>query len=46
MTLHTRLRRLEERAPDPGCLACRDRRGRSLLVEAERRGDGSVVLLG
>jgi hypothetical protein len=44
MTLHTRLRRLEQQVPDPGCLACSDRRGRIVMVEAESQADGSVVL--
>ena len=43
MTLHTRLRRLEQKLPDPGCLACRDRRGRIEFVTAHTLADGSVV---
>jgi hypothetical protein len=43
MRLHNRLHRLEQKVPDPGCLACRDRRGRTVLVEAEQQADGSVV---
>jgi hypothetical protein len=42
--LHHRLNRLEQRVPDSGCPGCRDRRGRSVLVESERLPDGSVVL--
>jgi hypothetical protein len=43
MSLHNRLSRLEQKLPDPGCPGCRDRRGRIVLVEAERLADGSVV---
>jgi hypothetical protein len=42
--MHRRLQRLEENVPDAGCPACRDRRGQLVMVEAERRADGSVVL--
>jgi len=42
--MHRRLERLEQKVPDPGCLACRDRRGRSVMVDADRQADGSVVL--
>jgi hypothetical protein len=43
--LNNRLRRLEQKRPDPGCLACRDRRGRIVLVECRRQRDGSVTAL-
>src|SRR5258708_38471085 len=43
VTLYTRLRRLEERAPDPGCPGCSDRRGRIVLALADRQADGSAV---
>jgi hypothetical protein len=46
MTLHTRLRRLEERAPDPGCQGCSDRHGRIEFVKADRLADESVVFRG
>jgi hypothetical protein len=44
MRLHNRLSRLEHCVPDPGCSGCRDRRGRVVMVEADRLADGSVVL--
>jgi hypothetical protein len=44
--MQRRLQRLEQKVPDPGCLACSDRRGLIVLVEAERLADGSVVLRG
>jgi hypothetical protein len=43
MTLRTRLRRLEQKLPDPGCLSCRDRRGRIVFVTARALADGSFV---
>jgi hypothetical protein len=43
MTLHTRLRRLEQKLPDPGSLGCWDRRGRIVFVTARALADGSVV---
>jgi hypothetical protein len=42
--MHRRLQRLEQKVPDPGCLACGDRRGRIVMVETDRQADGSVVL--
>jgi hypothetical protein len=43
MRLRTRLRRLEKAAPDPGCPACQDRRGLTVLVTATRLPDGTVA---
>jgi hypothetical protein len=44
MNLRTRLQRLEQRAGGVGgCPACRDRRGRIVLVTAQRLPDGTVV---
>jgi hypothetical protein len=45
VTLPKPLRRLEQRVPDAGCLACRDRRGRIVFAETERLADGSLVLV-
>ena len=39
--LRNRLHRLERGAPDPGCPACRDRRGRIVMVDARLRADGT-----
>jgi hypothetical protein len=44
MRLHNRLSCLEQREPDPGCQGCRERRGRIVMVVADRQADGSVVL--
>jgi hypothetical protein len=41
--LHHGLSRLEQRVPDSVCPGCRGRRGRIVLVEAERLADSSVV---
>ena len=43
MNLRARLQRLERNTVDAGCLACRDRRGRIVLLTAERLPDGAVV---
>jgi hypothetical protein len=43
MSLRTRLRRLEQTRIDVGCPACRDRRGRTVFLTAERLADGTVV---
>jgi hypothetical protein len=43
MRLHSRLRRLEQAAPDPGCLACYQRRGRIVFVRARALRDGTVL---
>jgi hypothetical protein len=43
MSLRTRLQRLERNTADAGCPACRDRRGRIVLLTAERLPDGTVV---
>jgi hypothetical protein len=47
MRLSQRLRRLEARVPkpDPGCPACRHRRGRHVLVDCQAQRDGTVVPL-
>jgi len=42
-TLRTRLRHLEQKWPDPGCLGCRDRRGRIAFALVRALADGSVV---
>ena len=42
MRLHTRLRKLEESLPDPGCPACRDRRGRVVFAYGKADADGTV----
>jgi hypothetical protein len=44
--LNNRLYRLEQNLPDPGCPGCSDRRGRMVLVKADRLADGSVVFRG
>jgi hypothetical protein len=43
MTLRTRLRRLDQKWSDPGCLGCQDRRGRIAFAPARTLVDGSVV---
>jgi hypothetical protein len=43
--MHRRLQRLEQKVPDPGCLACRDRRGRIVTVDCQRQRDGSITAL-
>jgi hypothetical protein len=43
MALRTRLRRLERGFPDPGCPACRDRRGLTALVRSPRLADGTTA---
>jgi hypothetical protein len=44
MKLKTRLQRLERSAViDHGCPACRDRRGRHVLVDATRNADGTIT---
>jgi hypothetical protein len=45
MTLRTRLRRLEGNLPDRGCLGCRARRGRVVIVESQRQADASITAL-
>lgn len=45
MTLRNRLRRLEQKVPDPGCLGCRERRGRMVMVDCQAQRDGSVLPL-
>jgi hypothetical protein len=44
--LHTRLQRLEQRLREPGCPACRDRRGRIVLVTSRSLPDGRTELQG
>jgi hypothetical protein len=41
--LNTRLQRLEQRVGDPGCLACRDRRGRHVLINALKLPDDTLT---
>jgi hypothetical protein len=41
--LNTRLQRLEQRVGEPGCPACRDRRGFHVMVTAERLPDGTLT---
>jgi hypothetical protein len=41
--MNHRLRRLEQRAGDDGCPACRDRRGCHVLVNARRLPDGTLT---
>jgi hypothetical protein len=43
MKLSTRLQRLEQRVGEPGCPACRERRGFNVLVNARRMPDGTVT---
>lgn len=43
MNLRRRLQRLERNTVDAGCPACRDRRGRIVLLTTERLPDGTVV---
>ena len=43
MSLRGRLQRLERTKIEAGCPACRDRRGRIVLVTARRLPDGTVV---
>jgi hypothetical protein len=43
MSLRTRLQRLERNTVDRGCPARRDRRGRIVLLTAERLPEGMVV---
>jgi hypothetical protein len=43
MSLRTRLQRLERNTVDEGCPACRDRRGRIVLLTARQLPDGMVV---
>ena len=44
MRLQARLRRLEQQlGGDRGCLACRDRQGRPVLIEARELPDGTVL---
>jgi hypothetical protein len=45
MSLRTRLQRLERAQIDTGCPACRDRRGRIVLLTAEQRPDGTVAVM-
>ena len=45
MKLSNRLRRLERSVPDPGCPACRDRRGRHVFVSARQEADGTLTYL-
>jgi hypothetical protein len=35
------LRHLEQRVPEPACPACRDRRGRIVMVDGRLRADGT-----
>ncbi len=41
--MRNRLRRLEQAVPDPGCPACRGRRGRIVLTRARRLADGTLA---
>jgi hypothetical protein len=43
MSLRTRLQPLERNTDDAGCPACRDRRGRIVLVTARQLPDGTLV---
>jgi hypothetical protein len=45
MSLRTRLQRLEQSIVDAGCLACRDRRGRIMLLTAEQQPDSTVAVV-
>lgn len=45
MRLRTRLQRPEQKKVDGGCPACRDRRGRIVLLTAEQLPDGTVTLV-
>jgi hypothetical protein len=45
MSLRTRLQRLERNTADAGCPACRDRRGRIVLLRAEQQPDGTVAVV-
>jgi hypothetical protein len=45
MTINQRLRRLEQRVGDPGCPACRDRRGHTVMVRSRRLPDGTTLPL-
>jgi hypothetical protein len=42
MNIRSRLQRVEQAVPPPGCLGCRDRRGRMLMVTALRLPDGTT----
>jgi hypothetical protein len=44
MRLHNRLRRLEQKLPDPGCPGCRHR-DRVVVVDCQRQRDSSVTSL-
>jgi hypothetical protein len=43
MNNHQRLRRLEQAVGKPGCMACRDRRGRIMLTTALVNADGTTM---
>lgn len=43
MSLRTRLQRLERHTVDAGCPACRDRRGRAVLLTARQLPDRTLV---
>ena len=43
MKLHARLRRLERTTVDAGCPACRERRGRIVLLTGQRLPDGTLA---
>ena len=43
MKMHNRLRRLEQTVPDPGCPACRSRRGFIVMIRARRLADGTLT---
>jgi hypothetical protein len=44
MRIRARLQRLEKTCPiDRGCPACRDRRGRHVLVDVTRNQDGTIA---
>jgi hypothetical protein len=45
MSLRTRLQRLERNTADAGCPACRDRRGRIVLLRAEQQPGGTVAVV-
>lgn len=43
MNLSNRLQRLEQRIGDPGCPACRERRGQQVFVDVQRQTDGEIT---
>jgi hypothetical protein len=43
MSIRTRLQYLEQRVPETGCPACRDRFGRVVLVTTRQLADGTML---